>query len=274
MEFAYSDRGFTKPAVSPTSFEDMIYAVGCLMVHYLDTEARSKWRLVCKDGLQSVYDETRRLSPAQNHQLHGLTGLPLKLIGRCRALKELSLKGIKTFNSLEGLPAGIEALDLTHTSVTDFQPLLCHYEAEVSSAPGFPRVNPCLRVLILTGMKHGVVASLLPSLRYFPSLRRLDLGYNYLGARGITALAPSLQLMRSMQHLDLQGNYMCLEGAETLAPVIMQLTGLRQLHLGYNKLGPEGIVALAPAIKILAALQVLNLRGKGSQQTLNDVLVF
>ncbi len=251
------------------TFEDKVhglYAVGCVLAHYLDTDARSVWRLVNKDAAQAIYETTRRLSPGRNKELLAnlLTSLPLKLMHRCKALKEVSFKGLRSLSNIEGLPRGIEVLDLSYTSVTNLTPLLRHH-GEGSDQIAFNK--PVLRSLILSGMKHGVVASLLPHLQIFTSLRRLDLGYNYLGAKGIMALAPSLQLMKHMQHLDLQGNYMCIEGVEALVPILMQLTELRQLHMGFNKLGPEGVVVLAPALKNLSKLQVLNLRGKGIHQT-------
>lgn len=113
---------------------------------------------------------------------------------------------------------------------------------------------------------HGAEA-LAEQLRTTPSIERLILGENRLGARGAAALAGALssEAMAGVNFLTLRENGVGDDGAIALAGALkaQPMAALLVLSLELNGIGDAGAIALADALSAPsgAQLTVLNLRG-------------
>jgi uncharacterized protein (TIGR02996 family) len=73
------------------------------------------------------------------------------------------------------------------------------------------------------------------------ALRRLNLGFNQLGAAGVQALTAARQFFQGLNHLHVAGNEVSAAGARSLAHAGGNLT---ELSIGWNPLRDEGVQAL------------------------------
>jgi hypothetical protein len=109
-----------------------------------------------------------------------------------------------------------------------------------------------------------------------PSLSRLILKENNIGAEGARALARGLQHTPHLELLSLSDNSLRAEGARALSAALASLPLLGTLDLSDNLIEDVGLVALVPALLSLARLEVLqvggNALGQESFQALHELL--
>lgn len=94
--------------------------------------------------------------------------------------------------------------------------------------------------------------------QYCKSLRRIDLGLNYIGPRAADAMAELIESNpSSLHHLILFGNSIGDSGAMHFAKALKYNSNLMELNLGYNRISSVGMKALLFAIYDTSSLNTL-----------------
>jgi Leucine-rich repeat (LRR) protein len=92
------------------------------------------------------------------------------------------------------------------------------------------------------------------------NLVSLDLGHNYIDARGFEDLAPALSVLVLLQKISLQRNDLSRASAvQNLFPTFEKLLALRELNLGATWLNEESLEAAVPFARHLSGLQAIGL---------------
>jgi Leucine Rich repeat len=122
--------------------------------------------------------------------------------------------------------------------------------------------DPSLHKLNINGQIIGAVGAiaLADALQVNQSLQELTLDRTFLGDDGAVALADALRVNQSLQELVLFNTNIGDEGAVALADALRVNTSLQKLDLMSNDIGTDGAVALADALKVNQSLQKLGLR--------------
>mmetsp|Transcript_7597 Transcript_7597/g.16553 ORF Transcript_7597/g.16553 Transcript_7597/m.16553 type:complete len:395 (+) Transcript_7597:418-1602(+) len=91
----------------------------------------------------------------------------------------------------------------------------------------------------------------------YKSLKRIDLGFNFVGLRGAIALAEFVATNPPLLHLILIGNSIGDSGAMQFAKALKSNTTMVELNLGYNHISSVGLETLFYAIFDTSSLNAL-----------------
>jgi Ran GTPase-activating protein (RanGAP) involved in mRNA processing and transport len=93
------------------------------------------------------------------------------------------------------------------------------------------------------------VLQLAEALKNNISLKKLNLGYNNIGDRGVEYIVkPMLMSNNTLAKLHLQSNSITEKGADHLAKMLRINTAMRHLGLDYNNIGDRGVKLLSLAL--------------------------
>ena len=110
--------------------------------------------------------------------------------------------------------------------------------------------NKCQELVLYRNniSKEGAL-KLAEALKNNTSLKKLNLGYNRIGDKGVEYIVEALlQSNKTLAKLHLQSNYITEKGAEHLAEMLRMNRSIRHLGLDYNSIGDRGVELLSLAL--------------------------
>ena len=121
--------------------------------------------------------------------------------------------------------------------------------------------DPSLTKIDLSDNAIGAAGAkaLAAALKTNTSVTTINLSYNYIGAAGAKTLAEALKTNTSVTTIDLGGNGIRNDGTQTLAEALKINTSVTMINLSYNYIGAAGAKALAESLKTNTSLTEISL---------------